>query len=182
MENHLRSIFALAAIIAPMAVAAPKPASAPAFDPVASFGRLVGAASAVKEWDAVQKYPRSEKWARRSVRITEPVYDVRKTDSLVHPVIGAVSFNAKIADSATHDSESGAASEVVANPKRVANYKVTGTYHIAGAAWKLHQLTYQSTDRDAIFYGRIFTITPESLASEKSAEVQSALQAWATPP
>jgi len=104
-------------------------------------------------------------------------YDVKKTDSLVNPLIGIVSFPVAISVSPTADTEQEAL-ESTAPPQRNSTYDVDITYQIVNDRWVMHEIKYKGTDRDNPLRGTVYTMDAEKFVREKNSTITLALKPW----
>lgn len=174
----MKYAIACLALISAQALAAPNKSPAPAFDPVPAFQELVATASAKKEWSIVFQDARTKQWGRRLIRAGEPAFDVKKTDSLVHPIVGIVKLSVDVTQSAMRDTEEQAAKETIPDNKPDFTYKVTGTYHAVANEWKLHQFLYRGVITVDPRGGVDFTMTPKELVTQKDGTIGMALIDW----
>ncbi|MDN4057147.1 hypothetical protein QPK31_02805 [Massilia sp. YIM B02769] len=180
MKRLLFSI-ALAALVSP-AVSGPaksvkQPTVTQQFDPVKSFQQLVAAASATKTWSRSFQLPTTQKWVRQNAVAGDVRYDVKKTDSLVNPLIGIVSFPVVISVSPVADTEQEAL-ESTAPPQRNSTYDVDITYQIVSDRWVMHEIKYKGTDRENPLRGTVFTMDAEKFAKDKNSTLALALKPW----
>lgn len=112
--------------------------NAQAADPaVATFEALIKRASSQSAVSGdVYLEKTTSKWRKSTVRITDVLYDVRKTDSLVSPLVGHVAFTltaetSELAD--TKDLAQTAKPDAKSLPRR---YQVRLTYGWQNGVWK----------------------------------------------
>jgi len=177
-------ICAIAAIFAgSTAIAAPKKApeatqaksATPAFDPVASFQSVVSRGSESKEWTHIYQNPKTGKWTKRYYFLGEVNYDVKKTDSLVSPIVGLVSFPIKIQFSPQFETEEEATNSNGMYIPLSMSYSVEGQYSVSNSAWKLDQFRYKDTGPDSMLRGSRYTMDEARLKAERNATISVAL-------
>lgn len=151
-----------------------KPAAAP-FDPVASFQSVVNRGSESKEWTTVHLNPTSGKWTKRYYFLGEVKYDVKKTDSLVSPIIGLVSFPVKVKFSPQFETEDEATKSAGEYIPLSLSYSIEGRYSVSNSAWKLDQFRYKDTGPASPLRGSENTMDEAKLKTERNATISSAL-------
>lgn len=175
---------AIAAVFAgSTAIAAPKKApeaaqSKPAalsFDPIASFQSVVKRGSEPKEWTDVFQNPKTGKWTKRYYFLGEVKYDVKKTDSLVSPIVGLVSFPVKAKFSPQFETEDEASNSTGAYIPLSLSYSVEGQYSANNSAWKLDQFRYKDTAPDSALRGKEYSMDEAKLMDQRNATISSAL-------
>lgn len=170
---------ATATLIATSAISAPLKSPSKAQDPVASFKALVAKAGEQKEWSRVYQNSHSQKWAKQYFTIGEVRYDVRKTESMLNPMIGEVSFPVVIEQSPLFASIEEAEQSTNREPTFTMPYQVEMTYHVNGGVWGFHEMRYQTADRTSPLRGTKFTMDRAKLDSQKSKAIGSAVYHWA---
>lgn len=166
-----------------VAFAAPKkqPAAKPsqvmvqAFDPVTSFQAVVTRGTEQKEWIVVRQSSKNGKWAKRYYYLGDVKYDVKKTDSLVAPVVGLLSFPVKVRFSPQFDTEDEASTSIGVFVPLSLSYSIEGRYSISQSAWKLDQFRYQDTDPESPLRGREYSMDEARLMAESQAIISSVL-------
>jgi len=170
----------LALCISSAAYSAPaKQAPPQKLEPVKAFQELVATASEPKEWTRVYLNSKTQKWAKQYYSMSAVTYDVKKTDSLVTPVIGLTQFKISVRQSDLFDSQedANATDSVSANPGL--QYRVAGTYHLTETAWRLDNFEYENTQRiPGIGTLGSLTMTRERALIEANSALGSALQRW----
>lgn len=148
-------------------------------DPVAQFKLIIATASEPKEWSHVFLHPKFGKWAKQYIVISNVKYDVKKTDSLVTPVMGVVSFSIGITQSEFFDNKQEAEESTTLSKLRVTQF-MTGKYLFEDSAWRVEQFRYNAAfgnnPPDNIFV----TLTRDMMIqdSEKSAAQAAVLGKW----
>lgn len=162
----LCALAVVSAVAAPpkKATAAGAPASqaAVAADPVSDFKALVASASEPKEWTGVHQNSRTQKWSKQQFTAGEIKYDIKKTDSLISPVKGLVSFPVTMRMSEYFDTKEDAEAAPVAPTRRLTSY-LTGEYDLIDGAWRLDKFSYYSAFGDAAPNRDVETITRDKL-------------------
>lgn len=184
MKRVLISLIAIA-LMAP-AMSAPVKSSKqdqaiPQFEPVKAFQALVQTASSTKEWIRPFQIPTTQQWVKHKVTSGEVRYDVKKTDSMVNPLVGMVSFPVLILVSTPVNTEQEAmdASESTMRP---GTYDVDITYHVDGEKWVMQEIKYKGTDRDNPLRGRVYTMDAQKFRRESGATLSLALRPWVIEP
>lgn len=122
-----------------------KPPTAPetaVANPVTDFKALVASASSPTEWTNLYQNPKTQKWVKQYFSSGEIAYDVIKTDSLLNPVKGVVSFPVTIRLSDAFDSKE-AAENSTSSTNRKLTYFMTGEYFLTEGNWQMKQFSYQ---------------------------------------
>ena len=181
MKRVLISLVAVA-LMAP-AIAAPTKNSkqnqvAPQFEPVKAFQTLVKTASSTKEWIRPFQIPTTQQWVKHKVTSGEVRYDVKKTDSMVNPLVGIVSFPVLILVSPPAATEQ-EAMEAPDSAMRPGTYDVDITYHVDGEQWVMQEIKYKGTDLDNPLRGRVYTMDAQKFKKESGATLSMALRPWA---
>lgn len=116
-------------------------ASAQSSEPIASFKRLVERASSEK--DAVFVGRIGSAWVKHHDRISDVKYDVRKTDSLINPMVGISSFNIWARTTSGYTSEIDAENSPMpgGRPDLV---ECQFTYHFEKGRWKTARFSCES--------------------------------------
>ena len=173
------------ACVATTSVAAPKKAEpkqqATQFDAVKAFQTFVATASDAKSWVKVRQDPTSKRWVRLNIATGEVRYDVKKTDSLINPMIGVVSFPLLIKISPFADTEQEAL-DSVENPKLQPMYEVDISYHLVGEKWVMQEIKYKPAEAGNPLRGTTFTMDAAKLEREKNTPLTIAFLPWATLP
>lgn len=169
--------FSCAAFSAPAKPTLPAPAK---FEPVKAFQEIVVTSSEPKEWTRVYLNSRLHKWAKQYYVIGEVKYDVKKTDSLVTPILGLVYFPLAIKQSELFESQLEAEESTgISSSNPGLRYRVTGTYHADDAAWHLTEFQYEDANPPIVGVRNTkFTATGDSLRTEKNSALGNALQKW----
>jgi len=113
-------------------------------DPVTDFKSLVASASPPKEWTEVTQHPKNLKWLKKYFSTGEIRYDVKKTDSLVTPIKGIVSFPVRVLSSNFYDTKEEAESSTELWDIADVTYFLTGDYLIDDGKWRLNQFSLRS--------------------------------------
>lgn len=177
MRRLIISLFALACAANTYA-AQKQPATHTAkFDPVPAFQSLVADASEPKQWSRLFQNPRTSKWVKQSFLLQDVKYDVKKTDSLVSPIVGTVKFTVAIRITTPVDTEA----EAETNTSMAALlpvYEFNGTYTPAEKGWALQEFKYKSMDVGSPLRGQEFTAAPSLIQTQKDTAVGAVLQRW----
>lgn len=169
---QLRNV-ALGFIVATNALA--QSASKP-IEPVAAFQKIVADAGAQKTADTVGFNGR--KWIKQFFRVGDITYDIRKTDSLVNPVVGIVSFPVEIKVAGQFETKEDAEAATQPSMPGVTTYMVAGTYYIQDNAWKLRDFEYRDTDRSSFLYGVQFKQSAAQLGDGSKSDIYPVLRNW----
>lgn len=114
-----------------------------------------------------------DKWAKRKFRVTDLTYDVRKTESLVSPLVGHVTFTLASTQTALFpDKEAAQASSEFDSQGSV--YKVELSYAHQDGKWRT------TTGRYSVpaLLDNSFDLTPTEVRSEPHAIPNAALLFW----
>jgi hypothetical protein len=115
------------------------------------------------------------KWAKRMFQITDLKYDVRKTESLVSPLVGTVMFTLSSTQTQlVADRESAKQSNQYTDSTDV--FTVELYYALQDGAWKMTTGRYSSPDLP----GTSFELNPEKIRLEPDAIPHAALVPWIT--
>ena len=155
----------------------PKPIAS---DPVADFKSFVANSSVPTEWTDVVFIPKTQKWKKNYFSLSEVRYDVKKTDSLVSPINGTVSFSIKLRISRFFDTKEEAESSNELWDIGDATYYVTAEYLIDEGKWYLNQFSVRSKFSVDANATETFLLTrTEILAgSTRWTGMRGALQRW----
>lgn len=96
-------------------------------------------------------------WAKKYFSISNLKYDVRKTDSLVNPIVGIISFNLHVAQSDFYSTKEEADLSTTLNPKFKTIILVNLTYSFNDKIWLLNNGSYKMNDPDLSKYEYNFT-------------------------
>jgi hypothetical protein len=113
----------------------------PAADPVADFKSIVSSAADPKEWSTVFQHSKTGKWAKQYYFLGQVKFDVKKTDSLLNPVIGIVNFPLEVSQSEFFDARQEAEQSTALSKLRM-TYYLTGKYLFDGGTWHIDQFSY----------------------------------------
>lgn len=120
-------------------------------DPVDAFKKVIAEASQPASWSYVYLDRQEAKWAKSYVMISDVKYDVRKTDSLISPVIGIVEFSSRMPQSLLFDTQAEAeASTQPAPDEFVPSFGFVANYTYNKGAWTLQKITYRSNRPNSI--------------------------------
>ena len=105
-------------------------------EPVPEFEQLVARAS--KATDGAQWVYRdgSGKWRRGQAVVSGLAYDVRKTDSLIAPIVGDVKFTMRTRASGPYETEDAARASTDFAQVPDALYEFTLAYHWRDGSWR----------------------------------------------
>lgn len=148
----------------------------PAFDAPQSFQAIVAQASDTKLGTHVFLNTQS-KWIKQFFYVGEVRYDVKKTDSLITPIVGMVSFPVEMKAAGPFDSREEAESAITPT-RSVSQYAVDGTYHVRENAWRLSEFKYRDSDASSPLAGSQFTATPEKLVAGGKETLYPILKNW----
>lgn len=105
-------------------------------DAVPKFERLVKeAVQATDSTRPVYLNKSKQLWAKRKLTTGEVSYDVKKTDSLVNPIVGIVTFNLIVEQSDFFPTKEKAEASTALNEGIRIAFKVALTYHLKNGAW-----------------------------------------------
>jgi len=145
--------------------------------PVDSFRKFLNASVKSTE-TSPQSYfnVNHQKWANRKYEISDLKFDVKKTDSLVNPVIGTATFTLTTSQTDLFATKDGAETSTVYifGPN---SETVTLNFTSDKGVWKmangfyLHPIPYSDTPS-------MITITPEKIAAEPDSELYAAMKYW----
>jgi hypothetical protein len=159
----------------PAQMASPTPAQ----DPVSEFKALVASASTSTEASNVHQDSKSQRWTKQLYTPGEVKYDVKKTDSLISPIKGIVTFPVTIRTAGPFDTKEQADSSTAFSGRKMTAF-ITGEYNLVDGAWQLNNFSYQVAfgenppDRDTITVPR-----DKLIASEGSAKgIAVILKPW----
>lgn len=105
--------------------------------PAIAFEKLVNTAYNSMTADQPVTYFDSEKaWTKRRYTVSNATYDVKKTDSLLNPIVGFVSFNIRIDESALVNSKEEALRTTTFDER--SRHDVSVNYSYKDGAWKFN--------------------------------------------
>jgi hypothetical protein len=148
-------------------------------DPVEAFELIVTGASTPNSWVKTVQNTKTQKWTIRYFSMNGITYDVKKTDSLVNPIIGVVKFSLDVNQSAAADTQADAESMPdMVRGKYDPQYDMVGTYVFKAGGWHLREFKY--TDRNVYsgLRGSTLEHTPENMKKEPNAFLTEALKKW----
>lgn len=146
------SFVLLCALAATSVVAAPhkKPAisatagsPSKAGDPITDFKALVATGSEQKMWTRVRQNNKTKKWSKNYYALGEVKFDIKKTDSLLSPAMGLVSFPITITQSELFDNEQDAAQSTSMSTLRITLY-YSGKYLFKDSAWEVDEFSFNA--------------------------------------
>lgn len=128
---------------------APPPVAhaSPEVDPVSQFKKIVSSSSQPEQWTKVYLHTISGKWAKQYFVISNVKYDVKKTDSLVTPVMGIVNFTVAITQSDFFTSKEEAEESTALSKLKMTEF-VTGKYLFEDGNWRVDQFSYYAAIGD----------------------------------
>lgn len=149
-------------------------ASAQTLDPVPIFESLINEAARVTN-STTPTYLNSTRqlWAKRRYKITDVKYDVRKTDSLLTPVVGLAAFTLELNQTALVGTREEAEALSVFIVDKALKYKIALTYSFKESRWQFKDGEFQGTYPGAGKY----PITQEEFLNEPNA-LFTALLGW----
>jgi hypothetical protein len=159
----MRKLFISGLFIASQVLA--QPASKP-IEPVPAFEAIVVEAGTQKTEAKVGF--NGKKWIKQFFRVGEIRYDVKKTDSLVDPIVGIVSFPVEMRVAGQFETKEDAEAATQPSMPGVTTYLASGTYHIRDNAWRLLEFKYTDGDRSSPLYGMQFKSSAEELRQDGS--------------
>lgn len=117
---------------------------------------------------------RINRWAKRKYEVARLKYDVKKTDSLVNPVVGVVAFSLTTTQTALFATKEEAEQSTVYDPasQNIFNVRLNFTYR--NEVWSLSDGEEESVKPRLGKY----EITPEGLLAEPDAIPHAALLFW----
>lgn len=143
-------------------------------DPVAEFeGFLQSAQKATDSQEMVYLNHYNQKWAKRKFSTTDVKYDVKKTDSLVNPIVGVVSMNLRTEQTDLFPTKEEAQSATVFEPRFTNTYRISLNYSHRTGKWALSKGSYESMRNRATF-----EVTEEGIKKEPMAVPTAALLNW----
>lgn len=154
-----------------LAQAGPNP-----IEPVAAFQKIVADAGAQKT--AAKVGFNGRKWIKQFFRVGEITYDIKKTDSLVNPVVGIVSFPVEMKVAGQFETKEDADAATQPSMPGVTTYMATGTYYIQDKAWKLRDFRYSDSERSSALYGMQFKNSADELVEGSKSDIYPVLRYW----
>jgi hypothetical protein len=159
------------AFLAALSVALPSLAS----DPVADFENIVLRGSRPPESvNAVVYSSQLKGWAKRDVTLHQVRYDVRKTDSLVTPVIGVANFDVLIRLTRIYPTEAEAKTSMDFDPKLDSVNKVELRYAYRDGRWFYSGGEYRSPNVPA----RAFELNEDRLRAGAKGTIPAIVTRW----
>lgn len=144
-------------------------------DPVAEFELLLKTAqSSTASEEPVYLNQYRQKWAKRKFTTSDVKYDVKKTESLVSPIVGVVSLNltAQQSELLATKEEAQAATDFV--PTSTTNYRVPLHYSYKNTKWDLAKATHENTRLRL----PALDVSDEDIRKEPNAVPNAALLYW----
>lgn len=152
---------------------------AKAFDPARSFQALIQRASSEKAWFRVYEVGDTKKWIKQYVSLGDVRYDVKKTDSLIAPIIGIASFTLAMRMSTQYDSEIDATNSTELPDKPIGmDYRIDATYHAGDSEWRVEQFKYTDIKLDSPMRGSTLIMTESKLLDGGRSSIGEALKRW----
>ena len=146
-------------------------------DPVPKFEKfLLAAKDATNEGTLVYLNQHKQAWAKRRFSANDVKFDVKKTDSLLNPILGLVTLSLVTEQTDLYPTEEEAAASVVFEPKFSTRYRVSLTYSYKDAKWSFSKGTYESFA--PFMKGKTFDLSEEKIRNEPTATPTAALMYW----
>jgi hypothetical protein len=117
-------------------------------------------------------------WAKRCFTVSNLKFDVKKTDSLVTPIVGFVNFDLITDQTDLYQTKEEAEASKVFDPKFITPYQISLTYTYRNGKWSFSKGSYESLN--PIMKGKTFSLTKENIISEPNATPNAALKYWFT--
>lgn len=132
---------------------------------------------AVQETSSAQEpylFVRRNLWAKRRYVLSEVKYDVKRTDSLVNPILGLIIFTVVVTQTSLFSTKEEAAENFFFDPKLGDTYQVRLNFIFAAGIWSLKDGDYESK-----FHGKPrFEVTPGKIEAEPTAQSFAPLIFW----
>jgi hypothetical protein len=162
---------AIALIILSAVASAEPPSPVQTFDAFLKKATATTASSTPTYFNAYKK-----QWAKRRFRIEGLKMDVRKTDSLVTPLLGLVSFTLHTEQTDFFPTEQQAKAADKADPKTQTAFEITLRYGFQDSAWVFLDGTHR--DPGSAVTATTFPINEEKFRAEPNAIPFAALLNW----
>jgi hypothetical protein len=157
--------------------ASPSPLVQPPTGPVASFESFVRRASErTNEATPVRRIEYTGKWDKCRFNITDLKMDVRKTESLVNPILGLVSFSLHLEASTEYATEA----EVRTAQRFVHRLQCDYEFNLRYAYNSGHWALLDGTQTGGMIKQGSLTVTPDKIRQEPDAIPYNALKDWLT--
>lgn len=182
LDKHMKYIIAVFCFVAlSPAIADPIKAGAAVasmkFDAVKSFHDFVSSASEPKEWATIRQNARTQKWFKARFTTSDVKYDVRKTDSLVTPITGIVSFLLSVRQSDAFESKDDAERALVSSARGL-DFRIEGKYHVVDDDWRVSELRTIDIGPGSREVPVVLTEAGDELRSKKESNQFNMLERW----
>ncbi len=152
--------------------------SQPGVDPVPEFEKMIATAREATNTAAPVYLNKSkQQWAKRRFAAVDVKYDVKKTDSLVNPIIGVVTFLLATGQTDLFATKDEADAAQVFDPRFEHKYKVSMTYTFKGSRWAFSKGSYEWITMTAL-RGTVFEFDETKIRAEPNASPNAALGLW----
>lgn len=148
------------------------PVAAATADPVSKFEALLEKFEKNTNNDVVF-YHNTDKdaWLKRRFDVSDVKYDVKKTDSMVNPILGLVSFDLVISHTSFQPTKAEAEAIQIVPDEKSDRHKISITYAYKNNKWILLKGTYTMG-------GQVYQFTEEGMRKESTVAIFSALMNW----
>jgi hypothetical protein len=148
-------------------------------DPVIEFKTLVAEASTPAEWSTVYVHSKLGKWAKQYYSLGQVKYDIKKTDSLLSPAMGIVSFPVAVKQSEFFPTRQEAEDSTEFSSLRI-TYFLTGQYFFSDGIWRVDQFSYYVAVGNRTPDPTTFTTSREQLVQDLKGEsgLSRVLEKW----
>ncbi len=146
-------------------------------DPVAKFEKLIlEAKNATNTNSPVYFNEYRQEWAKRRFSVTEITYDVKKTDSLVSPIIGLVTFQLRTIQTYLYPTKEQADASSAFETKTIASYRISLTYSYKDNTWSFSEGSREHLS--GILKGDIDNFSEKKIRNESTAIPYAAILYW----
>lgn len=120
---------------------------------------------------------RVKKWAKYRFAVLDLRYDVKKTDSLVNPIIGLIHFTLRVDETELVKTKEEAEQLNEFNTRSGPTFNIFLTYTFKDEGWKFKDGEFEVS----ALRGKKFPLTTENISREPNTIPNTAVKLWLTP-
>jgi hypothetical protein len=146
-------------------------------DPVSKFEKLIGdATTATNASSMVYLNKYQQAWAKRRFAVADVKFDVKKTDSLVNPIVGLVTYLLATEQSHFTPTKEEAQTSTAFDPQLSSTLRIALTYSYKDTKWVFSKGSYEKLS--GAQKGRNFEMLEDEIKSEPTANPFAAVLFW----
>lgn len=145
-------------------------------DPVPKFEKFIlEAMNATKANTPVNLNSYTQAWAKKRFSVADIKFDVKKTDSLVNPIVGLVTFQLVNEQTGFFPTKEEAEASTEFDPKNLIHYRISLFYSYKDAKWSFSKGSYENLDG---LKGSVFDLSEENMRNNPTRIPNIAILYW----